>query len=434
VIIAGCREGALPSGTYDDPFIPDRAKKRLGLVSQDDRFARDAYLLSCLLASRPAGNVLLGFSRQRMQGEPNRPSRLLFGCEDCDLPQRSSLLLKPAPRSERLDRKKVDYRLRIPKPSETQWPPKSIRVTAFKAYLECPLRFYLGTILNLRKVDPDAREIPSTDFGTLLHKVLEDFARDKNLSRLKDANEIAREFSRLLDAAVPRFYGGKPSAVVRVQIENMRARLASAAATESIIRSDGWATLEAEYKIKPERQLLLGGLPITGTIDRIDVHPEKGLRILDYKTYSKPKNPSKTHLGPQRSREHLAEADVEILNKKGEGRMHSWTDLQLPLYAWLAGKIWPDHAAKGVEVGYFLLPPDNDDPEDALQIFELTDEMQASAERCAERIVRLVQGGYFWPPSPASLVEFDDFKDWFMQEDPRKLIDVESAHRLNGNL
>lgn len=433
LIVAGCREGALPSGTYDDAFLPDQAKKDLGLVTQDSRLARDAYLLSCLLASRPPGAVRLGFSRLRAQGEPNRPSRLLFGCGDNELPKRSELLLKPAPRSERSDKNEVAPKLSIPKPPEKKWPPKSIRVTAFKNYLECPLRFYLGTILGLRKVDPDAREIPATDFGIVMHKVLENFALDKSLAHLREADEIALKLSGLLDAVVPSCYGEMPSPVVRVQIENMRARLVAAAATEAAIRAEGWSTLDAEYKVVLDDERVLGDLAITGTMDRIDVHPEKGLRILDYKTYSQPKNPSKTHLGPRRERKHLPEADLDIFTKKGTPQPRSWTELQLPLYAWLARQIWPEHAGKGVEVGYFLLPPDGDTPDKALQIFDLTEDMQTSAEKCAERITRLVKAGHFWPPSPSSEVEFDDFQDWFMQEDPKNLIDEESAHRLDGN-
>ena len=433
LVIAGCREGALPAGTYDDSFLPDGAKKNLGLVTQDGRLARDSYLLSCLLTSRPASQVRLGFSRLGNQGEPNRPSRLLFGCSDPELPQRSGLLLRPAPRSERGDRNEVVFKLHIPAPDPKNWPPQSIRVTAFKNYLECPLRFYLGTILKLRKVDPDAREIPATEFGTVMHKVLEGLALDKSLAPLRDADEIARRLSALLDAVAPSYYGEKPSPVVQVQIENMRARLVAAAATEAIIRADGWSTLEAEYKVVAEDKHMLGGLAITGTIDRIDVHPEHGLRILDYKTYSQPKNPFKTHLGPQRGMEHLPEADLETLTQTGKPQPRSWTELQLPLYAWLARKIWPEHAAKGVAVGYFLLPPDGEAGQSALEFFALTDDMQTSAEKCAARIAGLVKSGQFWPPSPSSQVEFDDFGDWFMQEDPRKLIDEESAHRLNGN-
>jgi len=434
LVVAGCREGALPSGTYDDAFLPDKAKKDLGLVTQDGRLARDAYLLSCILASRPAGAVRLGFSRLRTQGEPNRPSRLLFGCTDKELPERSGLLLKPAPRSERLDKNEVELKLHIPKPKS--WPPKSISVTAFKSYLECPLRFYLGTILGLRKVDPDAREIPATDFGTVMHKVLEKFALDKSLARLSDADEIARKLSDLLDAVVPTYYGESPSPVVRVQIENMRARLVAAAATEAIIRGDGWSTLAAEHKIiADDNHKLDGGLPITANIDRVDCHPDHGLRILDYKTFSQPKTPTKTHLGPHRDRPLLPEADLEILvEKKGTPKLRSWIDLQLPLYAWLAGRIWEKEAEKGIEVGYFLLPPDGESGEKALQFLDLTKDMQESAEQCAKRICELVAEGQFWPPSPSSEVEFDDYKDWFMQEDPQKLIDEESVHMLNVNM
>jgi len=435
LVVAGCRDGALPSGTYVDAFLPDKAKKELGLVTQDGRLARDSYLLSCILASRPAGEVRLGYSRLRSQGEPNRPSRLLFGCTDQELPERSTLLLKPAPRSERLDKNEVTPKLILPRPKNYQWPPKSIRVTAFKSYLECPLRFYLGTILKLRKVDPDAREIPATDFGTVMHKVLEKFALEKSLAHLSDADEIARKLSGLLDAVVPSYYGEKPSPVVRVQIENMRARLVAAASTEAIIRGEGWSTLAAEHKVIADNNYTLGGLPITANIDRVDYHPDYGLRILDYKTYSQPKTPAKSHLGPHRSRPHLPEADLEILvGKKGTLKQRSWIDLQLPLYAWLAGRIWEKKAEKGIEVGYFLLPPDGESGEKALQHLDLTKEMQESAEQCAKRICELVAAGEFWPPSPSSEVEFDDFKDWFMQEDPQKLIDDESAQMLNGNL
>jgi len=433
LIIAGCRESALPSGACEDSFLPDGAKAQLGLVTQDGRLARDAYLLSCIISSRSPAQVRLGFARFGNQGEPNRPSRLLFGCGDDELPQRSQLLFKPSPPSERADRSEKKFTLHIPEPGPQQWPPPSIRVTACKSYLECPLRFYLGNILRLRKVDADAREIPATDFGVVIHKVLEEFVTDSSLKNLRHADEIAGKLSEILDAVIPRYYGGQPSPVVRVQIENMRSRLVAAGPVEAALRAEGWETIAAEHKVTKEEQRLLGGLPVTGTMDRVDRHPEHGLRILDYKTYSQAKNPCKTHIGPRRARKHLAEADFETTSKAGKRQLHSWTDLQLPLYAWLARQIWPGDAAKGVKVGYFLLPPDGDPGKSPLQLFELDEAMQESAEKCAARIAGLVKGGHFWPPSPSSQIEFDDFKDWFMQGDPSNLIDEESARRLDGN-
>lgn len=432
MVVAGCREGALPGGLHEDSFLPDAARARFGLATQDTRLARDAYLLSCLVAARSPDRLRLGYARFRNQGEPNRPSRLLFGCNDNELPRRSTLLLEPSAPARRRDRTQRGFKLHIPAPS--QWPVEAIRVTAFKSYLECPLRFYLGNVLELRKVDPDAREIPAADYGTVIHKVLEECAGDPAFRAATDAEEIARMLSLRLDHVAPRYFGDKPSPVVRVQLESMRARLLAAADTEAKIHAEGWETIAVEHKVRKEDKRMLGGLAVAGTMDRVERHPVHGLRILDYKTYARAKNPRKTHIGPQRGREHLPEADFEMLTEKGKLVPRSWTDLQLPLYVWLARQIWPEDAAKGVQVGYFLLPPETDAAKDSLEIFALDDAMEKSAIGCAARIAELVKAGRFWPPSPAAWVEFDDFADWFADADPVLLIDEESAERLKGNL
>lgn len=433
MVVAGCREGALPGGVHEDSFLPDGARARIGLATQDTRFARDAYLLSCLVAARPLDRLRLGYARFRNQGEPNRPSRLLFGCNDDELPRRSALLFELSAPSRRKNRTKREFKLHIPAPESSQWPVEAIRVTAFKSFLECPLRFYLGNVLGLRKVDPDAREIPATDFGTVIHKVLEECAGDPAYRVATDAEEIGRMLSLRLDHVAPRYFGDKPSPVVRVQLESMRVRLLAAADTEARIHAEGWQILAVEHKVRKEDKRMLGGLAVAGTMDRVERHPVHGLRILDYKTYARAKNPRKTHIGPQRGRKHLPEADFEMMTEKGKLVPRSWTDLQLPLYVWLARQIWPEDAAKGVRVGYFLLPPETDAGKDSLEIFALDDAMEKSAIRCAARVAELVKDGRFWPPSPAAWVEFDDFAGWFADADPALLIDKESAERLNGN-
>ena len=211
-IIAGCREGALPSGTHEDAFLPDQTKKRLGLVSQDARFARDAYLLSCLIHS--GSRVLLGTSRFRSQGEPNRPSRLLFACDDEELPRRSRRLLRPSLPAKRKE-KKVSWTLELPVREKTV---EAIRATGFKNYLQCPLRFYLQNVCGIRDFDPEAREISPRDFGTVMHKVLEEYGGNEATKDLEDPAEIARVFDRKLDEVARRFYGELFSPVVLVQL------------------------------------------------------------------------------------------------------------------------------------------------------------------------------------------------------------------------
>ena len=211
-IIAGCREGALPSGTHEDAFLPDQTKKRLGLVSQDARFARDAYLLSCLIHS--GSRVLLGTSRFRSQGEPNRPSRLLFACDDEELPRRSRRLLRPSLPAKRKE-KKVSWTLELPVREKTV---EAIRATGFKNYLQCPLRFYLQNVCGIRDFDPEASEISPRDFGTVMHKVLEEYGGNEATKDLEDPAEIARVFDRKLDEVARRFYGELFSPVVLVQL------------------------------------------------------------------------------------------------------------------------------------------------------------------------------------------------------------------------
>jgi len=435
ILIAGCREGALPAGTYDDPFLPDSAKARLGLMTQDARLARDTYLLSCLMSAHPSHSIRLGFARSRNQGEPNRPSRLLFGCADEELAERTSRLFKPDPPASRAGRTEKKFSLIIPraggdKPRQID----SIRVTGFRSYLACPFRFYLSNILRLQTIDPDAREIPANTYGTIMHSVLEDFCKDTSLRHVTDAGKIARALSDRLDAVIPRFFGEHPTPVVRVQIESMRSRLEVAAETEATIRQEGWSTIATEYKVDQARQLLIEGLAVTGTMDRVDYHPEKGLRILDYKTFGKAKTPAATHLGPHRIRQHMGNAgDLAQYTQKGKVRLRSWIELQLPLYHWLAGQIWTEESRKGVGVGYFLLHAESEPEKDALALFDLDEKTMASAMKAARHVAAQVKRGCFWPPSPANQVQYDEFAQWFGTSRPENIIDAQSIRWLKGN-
>lgn len=425
VVVAGCREGALPGGASEDAFLPDGARERLGLPTRAARLARDAFLLSCLSASRPAEKLRFGFARVRSQGEPNRPSRLLFGCSDGELPRRVNLLFKPSAPAIRDAGEPRPWKLHLPEPGRR--PPSSMRVTAFKSYLACPLRFYLGHILKLRAFDPGAREIGAADFGTVIHKVFEECSKDGTFRQASDAEEIAGYLDRMLDAVVPRYFGEKPSAVVRVQIESMRARLRSAAGTQAKARAEGWEIVKWEHRVMAGDGHILGGLPVTGTMDRVEVHPEQGLRIVDYKTFSTVKGPARTHLGPPHPRANLPGAEVDYLGKR-----RSWMDLQLPLYCWLARRIWPEEAAKGVHAGYFLLPAETEEADDRIELFGMDEAVENSAVRCAGEIAGLVSKGVFWPPAPGAEVEFDDFGDWFGTGDPAAVLDEDSIARLKG--
>jgi ATP-dependent helicase/nuclease subunit B len=216
-----------------------------------------------------------------------------------------------------------------------------------------------------------------------------------------------------------------------VQIEAMRVRLRQLALVQAAERRDGWRIIESEYAVKKEDGLAIGPLTLTGTMDRVEVHEERGLRILDYKTFAKVRTPEETHFGPADENHHLPEAAIARPSKNGALREKSWTDLQLPLYRRLAAHLWPAHASKGLAAGYILLPGDPDDTQ--ISLLSLDEATQSLAEICATAIAERVAHGVFWPPTPAADIRYDDFADWFSGADPAEIFNHATIARLEGS-
>ena len=421
--VAGCREGALPSGSGEDAFLPDSLRAKLRLADNASRYARDAYLLSCLVRCHGPSNLRLGYSRFRRGGEPNRPSRLLLGCPDEDLPARVEKVLQPSPARPRGQKPASDWKLRLDPPPRVE----SIRVTGFKHYLRCPLRFYLSQVRGLSPFDPEAREIGAADYGDLLHRVVENFHK-RGPAESADQNVISAFLEKELGRVAAQRYGRNPSPVVRVQVESMRQRLRHLAVLQAAERSAGWTIIESEYAVKKDAGFVAGPLQLSGTMDRVEAHPEKGLRILDYKTFAGTKGPEETHFGRPRNGDGFPEAAIVRLGKNGRSSEKAWIDLQLPLYCFMAAKIWPEHARRGIQVGYILLPGDPDDTQ--IGLLALDENAQKSAERCAEEVADRVARGIFWPP--ASDLDYDDFSAWFGGENPADVFDAATISCLEG--
>lgn len=341
------------------------------------------------------------------------------------MPARVEKIFHPPSPLRRLAARPGGWQLRLPaKP-----PVESLRVTGFKHYLVCPLRFYLGQVCGWESFDAEATEINPANYGTLIHRVLENFAQTGLRDETNEA-KIADFLSDELDREVVRQHGRQPSPVVRVQVESMRVRLRRFAALQVEQRRAGWRIIECEYAVTKEHGQMVGPLILTGTMDRVEVHDELGLRVLDYKTFGRKQTPEETHFGPVRERPGFPEVLIERASKRGAMREKNWVDLQLPLYRQMASSIWPDHAAKGVETGYILLPGDADDTQVAGLV--LDEAAFLSAKTCARAIANRVARGVFWPPTPAGDVRYDDFEAWFDGKDPAAILDEATIARLKG--
>ena len=416
LILSGCTEGALPARVAAHPFLPDSVRGTLGMQSNALRLARDTYLLHCLLASRKPGAVKLTLCRTGADGEPAKPSRLLFRCPDAELRSRVSSFFSPGISLRETHARERAWPLEIPqRPAPTY-----LQVTAFGDYLKCPLRFYLKRVLHMREFDPQKTEMDAMDFGIVLHTIVENFANEQNLRESCDSAAIEGFVLAQLDAVLSDRFGRRLSLPVRVQRESLRARLRQFARIQAGERLTGWRIQGGEFRFEKERTLTLAGLPVVASLDRVDIHQETGQRrILDYKTSAKRSAPAEAHLEP-------ATGANDAFETAREGRIVRWRDLQLPLYRALAQLQWPDEPEPPA-VGYFSLPERIE--ESGIEEFVMDDSLFASAMSSAETVANRVRRGVYWPPRP---VQYEHYKDIFLSEDPARILSEASREFLMG--
>ncbi len=396
LIVTGMNDGMVPDSCVSDVFLPDALLRKLGLRSDGDRLARDAYLMTTLIESRRKnGRVCFIAGAYGRGGDPLRPSRLLFRCADAELPERAGLLFREPEPNVLIHPASVSFTLN-PLQDKEIIIPESINVTAFSSYLACPFRFYLQYVLRMQEATDEKAELDALDFGSLTHYALQGLKDQPTCADESDliALFLARAESRLRDQ-----FGPRPPLPVQIQFESIKERLIAAAREQVYWAQAGWVPTYFEEGVISE----IEGMRITGKIDRIDFLPgENRWRIIDYKTKDQREPPDNAHIGGARD-----DAPEYALAPTETGRPKQWHDLQLPLYAVLFRGL---ESEGPVEVAHFHLPRAVTDT--GLDVWDgLSDNLIQSAWDCAKGIVRDIQQGVFWPP--ADNVKHDAFETLF---------------------
>lgn len=375
IIVTGFNEGLIPESVTGDAFLPEPARRTLGLTDNARRYVRDLVRLTSILQSHE--HVTLIAARRDTEGYPLSPSRLLMARDDKELPGVIGAFFKshaePVPQ---LTQPGGVSDFLIPLPDTQAFKPiDSLRVTAFRDYLACPYRFYLKHVLKLRGVDESPRELDAARFGTLVHDTLEDFG-SSDLADCDDAQRMAGYLRDALDKLVAKGFGSHPPVAVVMQKAQALERLEAFAHVQSAMRREGWRILPRKVESEANATIELDGKPfgLTGRIDRIDMHPERGYRIIDFKTADNPKTPEGQHR-----------------RRVGDGK--EWVDLQLPLYRVLAQTMGVNG---GVELGYFNLPRKVKGTRFVPAEWDAGDLDGAMAVR--DGVIRKLRAGHFWPP------------------------------------
>jgi ATP-dependent helicase/nuclease subunit B len=402
LVITGCNEGRVPESVVGHAFLPDTARRALGLLHNDRRLARDAYLLSALVQSRQhSGGVTLVLGKVSGDGDVLRPSRLLLRCPDTQLPARALRLFEEIePEAGNLPWHRA-WALRPPQ----RPPPTRLAVTAFRDYLACPFRFYLRRVLRMQALDDRKSELDALDFGTLCHAALEAMAREPGIRDSDDPRRLAAFLVDRAAATVEERFGTDLPAAVVVQYEAACQRLRAAARVQAEQRALGWRIIGCEVRLGEGAGIPFHGLSVGGTVDRIDRHADGRLRVLDYKTREKATAPAQEHLGSVPRAEPGA-ADPLAAGCEVAGKPKRWVDLQLPLYLILLQEPFGPIAT----CGYFALPKAVTETA-VLTWDDLTPDLLASARNCAAACAEAIAAGRFWPP--AEKVTYDDFERLF---------------------
>ena len=405
LIIAGMNEGSIPDRIAGDIFLPDSLRSKLGLRNNESILARDNYIFNATLNWRNScGRVDIILGKESLEGNPLKPSRLLFQCDDSELADRalslcsrinSSEIIHPWTSAWKLEPMKIEKNAKIF---------EEISVTQFSNYLSCPFRFYLLNLMGMNDNQPVEMEMDAMQYGTLVHQVLEDFGKNEDIRNSRDEEDVYEFLEKRIEFRATRKFGTKRTVPLSFQINSIKERLKWFSAIQANERSLGWKIIHSEFKIHIGSEIKVGNLKLRGTIDRIEQNENDGSwRILDYKTSAKVINPDKAHLKniTQSSSDSIPDWRTYISDKK----RRKWINLQIPLYVHAAKLIFEK---KSIESGYFNLG--NTQSSMKIEMWDdLKEDLMGSSIICAENVSKEISDCNFWPPSDSP--KYDNYSE-----------------------
>jgi len=423
LVVTGMNEGFVPDTRMGDVFLPNPLRHALGLPSDISRLGRDAYLMMSFIASRKEGHVVFIAGKATEEGDPLKPSRLFFQCDNKELLARTKQLFGGVTQAKRDFPFHTSFMLNpIPPPDFDIRRLNISRMspTRFRGYLKCPFRFYLNYVLEMQPLDDRKRSLDALEFGTMIHQSLREMGELKEVSNSTDHRTIEAFLKQSIEKLVVSRFGKNPPLPVIMFLDAARERLASTARVQAELVKEGW-----EIFAQPEKEFEISnfnGMRVTGTIDRIDRHRSTGaFRIIDYKTSDRATKPFDAHISKAK------DSTQEIARFEIGGKEYEWTDLQLPIYRMLLEEAKEFRGACGIEVAYFCLPKAV--AETNIHVWEdFNDEWLKAARRCAGTIVDAVRSFKFWPP--AEIKQDDDYGSLYYGEMPDFLDGAELQEKL----
>lgn len=267
-ILSGLNEGTWPALPSPDPWLAPRIRAQLGLPGLETRIGLAAHSFAGALG---APQVLITRARRDARG-PAVASRFW---------RRLEALTGGLPRAEHLldwtralDGCDQPRRAPRPAPCPKDGRPTEISVTELDRLKADPFAFYARAMLKLRVLDPVDADPTAAWRGTMVHEVLELWAREDDC----DSTRLRERAERMLadtDAHPLMRALWQPRLIEAIDW---------IASTMAELKAEGRQVALVEEK----GELDIFGVRLIGRADRIDRLPDGPLAVVDYKTGNAP--------------------------------------------------------------------------------------------------------------------------------------------------
>jgi len=395
IVMVGCDEQQLPAFSEPPLFFSDALNRLLGGSSIDAQFIQQARDLSQLLISFQSVDLL--WQSKSKGGEPLRPSAWIQRLQ-MDLPnwqaQNASALFAPrngAAAPSQMAIAKLDSDLPMP---------VSMSPSAYKALRDCPYRYYVRSLLGLRKLKGFEEGFDASLAGQTLHKILRNFyhamkseAQKSNSPTTNDSGLrrawMQDQLTLISEQVFKRLIEG--DARVLGVLRDWQKQIPSFIQWQLDREAQGWQFHDAEVKVGfdlPFTDVDGNGrhIRIEGYADRFDVsiHDPQAASVIDYKNQSLTKVEQRSEI---------------VLD-----------DPQLLIYARASNesnKI-PGRAVNAAEWVALKadVKKDGDEAERSVVIAEMPDLMQAFSEQITEDVQSLWSGKPLKAFAPDSICQY----------------------------
>lgn len=312
VFVLDMNEGIIPNTSREDSILPFKARKTLGLPTYAEREKLVEYYFDTLI--KGAEEVHLFYVENDRMQRSRFIEKLLWERQKTDLFQDEVKYIQSV---------QYSINLKSNKPNPVWKTPEIISflktftfsASSLDTYLLCPLKFYYRHILNVSEKQEVSDELEKSDIGNFVHKVLENFLRNKIGHTLTEKELNIRELDRIINSKFAEWYGTDPAGQTFLLKQQIKKHL-----KEFIFRYQIPKINRHKIKILciEHKQIInMNSFNLYARIDRIEKRDER-IVIIDYKTSS--------------SRNYL----TINFNKLDSQRRETWADsigtLQLPFY------------------------------------------------------------------------------------------------------